>query len=116
MFVEVVGGTSRVREGENLKALSVRVDDRASLASALGSLGTVDGDHVWLDIAQLRSGAEASLPADAVDGAERADRRLQARSIGDAHRQRLQVLALAHPAGSIHDLDVHVHSSAGCPR
>jgi hypothetical protein len=68
MFVEVEGGTSRVREGENLKALSVRVDDRASLASALGSLGTVDGDHVWLDIAQLRAGAEASLPADAVDG------------------------------------------------
>jgi hypothetical protein len=68
MFVEVVGGTSRVREGENLTALSVRVDDRASLASSLGSLGTVDGDHVWLDIAQLRVAAEASLPADAVDG------------------------------------------------
>ena len=47
MYVEVAGGTSRVCEGDNLKALSVRVDDRASLASALGSLGTVDGDHVW---------------------------------------------------------------------
>jgi hypothetical protein len=68
MFVEVVDGTSRVREGENLKALCVRVDDEASLAAALGSLGTVDGDHVWLDIAQLRAGAEASLPADADDG------------------------------------------------
>jgi hypothetical protein len=68
MYVEVVDGTSRVREGENLTALSVRVDDRATLDAALGSLGTVDGDHVWLDIAALRTGAEASLPADAVEG------------------------------------------------
>jgi len=68
MFVEVQGGTSRVREGENLRALSVRVDDRATLEAALGSLGSVDGDHVWLDLAALREGAEASLPADAVEG------------------------------------------------
>jgi len=67
MYVEVVDGTSRVREGENLTALSVRVDDRSTLDAALGSLGTVDGDHVWLDIAALRAGAEASLPADAVE-------------------------------------------------
>jgi hypothetical protein len=68
MYVEVLGGNSRVREGENLKALSVRVDDRATLPAALGALGAVDGDHVWLDIAQLRAAAEAGLPSDALEG------------------------------------------------
>ncbi|MEI8240611.1 MAG: hypothetical protein WCI22_14445 [Actinomycetota bacterium] len=68
MYVEVVAGTSRVRDGENLKALSVRVDDLASLASSLGSLGSVEGDHVWLDIAQLRVGAQSGIAADAVEG------------------------------------------------
>jgi hypothetical protein len=64
VYIEVADGASHVRDADNLKALSVRVVHRAHLAEALGTLGKVsdDGDHVWLNIAELRDEGAASLP------------------------------------------------------
>ena len=63
MFVEVTEGQCAVREAADLKSLSVQAADRAHL-SALGALGQVDGDHVWLSIDALKAAAAATVPDD----------------------------------------------------
>jgi hypothetical protein len=63
MFVEVTEGQCAVREAADLKSLSVQAADRAHL-SALGDLGSVDGDHVWLSIDALKTAAAATVPDD----------------------------------------------------
>ncbi len=59
MIVVVDGASNRVSltEADNLKALSVRLQDCAATDAdaILGALGRLDGEHVWLDIAGLLS-------------------------------------------------------------
>jgi hypothetical protein len=59
MFVHVGTGTPTVQDVRNLRQLHVELDgvDDATGAAAIAEagLGTVDGDHAWLDIARLRA-------------------------------------------------------------
>jgi hypothetical protein len=66
VFIHVTDGASHVREADDLKSLSVRVDPGADLAASLGSLGTVDPDgaHVWLHIDALREAGAATIADD----------------------------------------------------
>lgn len=66
VFIHVTEGASDVREADDLKSLSVRVEPGADLAASLGSLGTVDDDgaHVWLHIDALRTAGAATIADD----------------------------------------------------
>lgn len=59
MIVVVDGGSGQVLmdEAENLRGLSVelRSCDHIRAASLLGSMGRLEDQHVWLDIAALRA-------------------------------------------------------------
>ena len=59
MIVVVDGGSGQVLmdEAENLRGLSVELREcgATQAAALLGSLGLMDGDHVWLDIDGLRA-------------------------------------------------------------
>lgn len=72
MIVVIDGASKHVRldDADNLKALSVRLEscEPADADAILGALGTVDGEHVWLDIAGL-----VSLSPHAADEQWRAD-------------------------------------------
>ncbi|MFZ4719509.1 MAG: hypothetical protein ACOYMR_08785 [Ilumatobacteraceae bacterium] len=63
MHVEVNENGPSVHEATDLKRLAVVCGERAHL-DALGDLGTVDGDHVWLSIDALREAAGATVPDD----------------------------------------------------
>lgn len=66
MHVDVTAHGPTIEDAADLKRLSVVCADRAHLAG-LGSLGRVDGDHVWLSIAELREAGAATVPADERD-------------------------------------------------
>lgn len=59
MIVVVDGGSGQVlmEDAENLRGLSVELREcgATQAAALLGSLGLMDGEHVWLDIEGLRS-------------------------------------------------------------
>ena len=59
MIIVVDGESGQVRmdDAENLRGLSVELREcgATQAAALLGSLGLMDGDHVWLDIGQLRA-------------------------------------------------------------
>jgi hypothetical protein len=42
-------------DAENLKALSVQLRHCDATNAQLGDLGRIEGEHAWLDIAQLRA-------------------------------------------------------------
>lgn len=55
--VQVDAGAVEVAEQDDLKRLQVSVlgvADPGRLDALLGELGTVDGEHVWLDVDRLR--------------------------------------------------------------
>lgn len=55
-----------VVDADNLRALDARLGalTRMDLSAALDGIGSVDGDHVWIEIAALRAAASrtAMLP------------------------------------------------------
>jgi hypothetical protein len=57
VVVDGASGEVRMDDAENLRGLSVELREcGATQADALlGSLGLLDGEHVWLDIAALRA-------------------------------------------------------------
>ncbi len=59
MIIVVDGESGQVRmdDAENLRGLSVELREcgATQAAALLGSLGLMDGDHVWLDIDALRA-------------------------------------------------------------
>lgn len=72
MIVVVDAGTAGVEQADDLKRLAVIAPaaiGAAGLATAIGTLGRVDddGEHIWLDIAELRARAAATQPVSARD-------------------------------------------------
>lgn len=57
MIVVVDGACGHIAltEAENLKGLSVALKHCDATNAQLGDLGWIDGEHAWLDIAQLRA-------------------------------------------------------------
>jgi hypothetical protein len=50
VFIEVDGGgPARLADADNFRAFSVVVAGDPDVAEALAGLGTVDGEHAWLD-------------------------------------------------------------------
>lgn len=66
MRISVTSTRVDVIEVDDLRALDAVISPRlvgAALDAALGGLGTGQGDHLWLDIAQLRSRGRPNDPA-----------------------------------------------------
>ncbi len=57
MIVVVDGACGHIAlaDAENLTALSVELRHCDATNAQLGDLGRIDGEHAWLDIAQLRA-------------------------------------------------------------
>jgi hypothetical protein len=54
VFIEVDGdGPARLADADNFRAFSVVVTGDADVAEALAGLGTVEGEHAWLDPAAV---------------------------------------------------------------
>lgn len=77
MFVLVsAGGGSQasVQDAGNLKQLHVEFrgvsDDAGSLALTAAGLGSVDGDHAWLDVIALRAAGDNSVRREGGDAAD----------------------------------------------
>ncbi len=64
MYVHVGAGAPTVEDVQNLRQLHVELDgvDDATGAAAIAEsgLGTLEGDHVWLSIAELRAAGEGT--------------------------------------------------------
>jgi hypothetical protein len=55
VVVDGACGHIALEDAENLKALSVHLRHCDATNAQLGDVGHLDGEHAWLDIAQLRA-------------------------------------------------------------
>jgi hypothetical protein len=60
MFIRVRTDRATVEDVQNLRQLHVELDgvDDSTAATAIAGLGSLDGDHVWVEIPALRAFGE----------------------------------------------------------